>query len=45
MIRAVLGFALLPTAADFRRGQRESNEFLYAYDFVLPSSSGKTEEP
>lgn len=45
MIRAVFGFALLPTAADYRRGVRERNEFLYAYDFVLPSSSGKTEEP
>ena len=44
-IRAVLGFAVLPTAAEFQRGLRESNEFLYAYDFVLPSSSGKREEP
>ena len=35
MIRAVIGFARLPTAAEFRHGVRESNEFLYAYDFVF----------
>ena len=45
MIRAVFGFSSLPTAADYRRGVRESNEFLYAYDFVLPSSSAKPEAP
>ena len=45
MIRAVFGFSLLPTAAAYRRGIRESNEFLYAYDFVLPSSSPKPEAP
>jgi hypothetical protein len=45
MIRAVFGFALLPTAAEFRRGTRESDEFLYAYDFLFPSSSGETDVP
>jgi hypothetical protein len=37
MIRAVIGFANLPTAAEFRHGVRESNEFLYAYDFSFPA--------
>jgi hypothetical protein len=46
MIRAVFGFALLPTAAEFRRGARESDEFLYAYDFLFPtSSSGEGKVP
>lgn len=45
MIRAVFGFALLPTAAEFRRGLRESDEFLYAYDFVFSSSSDQTDVP
>lgn len=40
MIRAVFGFAELPTASEFRRGVRESDEFLYAYDFVFPSPGG-----
>jgi len=39
MIRAVLGFAALPTAAEFQRGIRESDQFVYAYDFVFPSPS------
>jgi len=38
MIRAVIGFANLPSAAEFRQGFRESDEFLYAYDFVLPTA-------
>lgn len=38
MIRAVLGFSRLPTADQFRLGTRESNEFLYAYDFLFPSA-------
>jgi hypothetical protein len=45
MIRAVFGFALLPTANEYRRGLRESDEFLYAYDFVFPISSGQPELP
>jgi hypothetical protein len=45
MIRAVLGFSTLPTAAQFRRGIRESNEFLYAYDFLFPSSSSPKNVP
>ena len=39
MIRTVIGFASLPTAAEFRQGHRESHEFLYAYDFVFPAAS------
>ncbi|MEP6686062.1 MAG: hypothetical protein ABJB22_04725 [Verrucomicrobiota bacterium] len=39
MVRAVFGFALLPTAAEFRQGTRESYEFLYAYDFRFSASS------
>jgi hypothetical protein len=45
MIRAVFGFALLPTAAEFRRGVRESDEFLYAYNFVFSSSTGGVDRP
>ena len=33
MIRAVLGFVILPTLDEYRRGKREQYEFLYAYDF------------
>lgn len=39
MVRAVLGFAILPSVADFRRGIGESYEFLYAYDFRFSPSS------
>jgi hypothetical protein len=38
IVRAVLGYVILPTAAEFRRGTSESYEFLYAYDFRFPSS-------
>ena len=33
MIRAVFGFAVLPTARQYGLGKRETYEFLYAYDF------------
>jgi hypothetical protein len=45
MIRAVFGFAMLPTAAEYRRGVRETDEFLYAYDFVFPPSPGPADAP
>lgn len=45
MIRAVLGFSRLPTAPQFRAGIRESNEFLYAYDFRYSSSPGQKNVP
>jgi hypothetical protein len=38
MIRAVLGFVILPTLDEYRRGKREQYEFLYAYDFRFLSS-------
>ena len=39
MIRAVIGFANLPTASEFARGVRESDKFLYAYEFTFPRST------
>ena len=45
MIRAVFGFALLPTAAEYQRGTRESYEFLYAYDLRFSSPSDQPEVP
>ena len=35
-VRAVLGFIVLPTPRQFREGQKERYEFLYAYDFRFP---------
>lgn len=32
-IRAVLGFVNLPSLSEFERGQQESYQFLFAYDF------------
>jgi hypothetical protein len=34
-VRAVLGSIRLPTVSQFEHGQRESYEFLYAYDFSI----------
>lgn len=33
MIRAVFGSIIMPDVAEFERGERESNQFLFAYDF------------
>ena len=41
-ISAVFGIITLPTIAEFERGQKESYEFLYSYDF---SRTDKTTEP
>jgi hypothetical protein len=41
-ISAVFGIIKLPTIAEFERGQKESYEFLYSYDF---SRIDKTNEP
>ncbi len=41
-ISAVFGTIKLPTITEFERGQKESYEFLYSYDF---SRTGKTTEP
>lgn len=43
MVRAVLGYVILPTADEFRRGIGESYEFLYAYDFRFPTSPDQTQ--
>jgi hypothetical protein len=38
MIRTVLGSITLPSPDEFRRGKRESYQFLYAYDFTVMKS-------
>ena len=43
-IRAVFGAIIFPGVGEFERGERESYEFLYAYDFSRhekPGASGK----
>ena len=35
MVRAVFGLRQLPSADQVRRGEKESDQFLYAYDFVF----------
>ena len=42
-IKAVLGYVDLPTPSEFRRGQKESYHFLFAYDFdfVPPQPDGR----
>ena len=35
MVRAVFGLRQLPSADQFRRGEKESDQFLTAYDFVF----------
>jgi hypothetical protein len=37
MVRAVLGFVILPSADDFRRGVKESYQVTRAYDFTFPT--------
>jgi hypothetical protein len=41
-VRAVLGSIRLPTVNQFEHGQRESYEFLYAYDFSLENEPAKS---
>jgi len=45
MIRAVFGVVMLPTADQFEHGVRESNEFLYSYDFAFQSAGPKNPNP
>lgn len=45
MIRAVFGFVTLPTVSDFQRGQKESYEFLYAYDFRFRQDATEAHSP
>jgi len=45
MIRAVFGTVTLPNISEFEQGVRESNEFLYAYDFDFGESKSKEQNP
>ena len=45
MIRAVFGIVTLPTPDEFERGIRQSNEFLYSYDFVFQPAVTKERNP
>jgi hypothetical protein len=45
IIRAVFGTVKLPSIADFEQGVRESNEFLYAYEFDFRESDSKEQNP
>ena len=44
MIRAVIGIVILPTANEFERGGRESNQFLYSYDFAFNAAAHRPQE-
>jgi len=44
-VRAVLGSIRLPTVGEFEHGQRESYEFMYAYDFALQNEPAKPKDP
>jgi hypothetical protein len=43
-VRAILGSVRLPSIREFEQGQRESYEFLYAYDFSLQNAPTKTND-
>ena len=43
-VRAVLGSIRLPTVSQFEHGQRESSEFLYAYDFSIQNEPPKPKD-
>lgn len=45
MIRAVFGVVTLPTPDEFAHGVRESNEFLYSYDFAFQPADSKQRNP
>ena len=45
MIRAVFGVVTLPTMDEFEHGIRESNEFLYSYDFAFQPAEPKQRNP
>jgi len=45
MIRAVFGVVTLPTANEFEHGVRESNKFLYSYDFAFQPADPKQRNP
>lgn len=43
-VRAILGSVRLPNVLEFEEGQRESYEFLYAYDFSLKNPPAKAND-
>ncbi|PWT77902.1 MAG: hypothetical protein C5B58_16040 [Acidobacteria bacterium] len=43
-VRAVFGSVRLPTVSQFEHGERESYEFLYAYDFSLENEPAKPKD-
>ena len=45
MIRAVFGIDRAPTAEQFRRGTKDPDRFLYAYDFVFAPPAGQAPSP
>ena len=45
MIRAVFGVVVLPSPDQFDQGERESNEFLYSYDFVFQPAETSPRNP
>jgi hypothetical protein len=44
-VRAVFGVAILPGPAEFAKGEKESYEFLYGYDFALRKPDSAKEVP
>lgn len=44
-IRAVLGYIHLPTAAQYRKGEKESYEYLWAYEFQFEDRSTRLTAP
>jgi hypothetical protein len=43
-VRAILGSISLPSVSEFEHGERESYEFLYAYDFSLRNEPAKPKD-
>jgi hypothetical protein len=44
-VRAILGSVTLPSVREFKGGKRESDEFLYAYDFSVGDEPSKPSMP
>jgi hypothetical protein len=44
-VRAVFGVVTLPGPAEFAKGQKESYEFLYRYDFAVGKQDSEKEMP
>ena len=44
-IRAVFGAIILPSVREFEQGERESYQFLYAYDFSRGTGTAESSEP